>query len=228
MTTAIILAGGQGTRLGGNVPKAMLEINGKPLIQRQLEYLASVNISDVVLCVGYLADKVSINSLGAVNTYLSIEKEPLGTAGAIKLAYNTYPDLFKESVYVLNVDDLARLSKEELTFLLGQSAEDETQFIIAKPIAFSIWAGKKMYAQNETFQHIGHTVLTTSAIDYLPVKGSLETHLAEWSNDGIVKTHKYDGEWFTCNTYDQHRLVDEKITATEMLLAIKAGKRTGI
>ena len=61
MTKAIILAAGQGTRLlpyTKDLPKCMVEICGKPLIEFQLEVLRSCGISDVNLVVGYESHKL--------------------------------------------------------------------------------------------------------------------------------------------------------------------------
>ena len=61
MTKAIILAAGQGTRLlpyTKNLPKCMVEICGKPLIEFQLEVLSSCGISDINLVVGYESHKL--------------------------------------------------------------------------------------------------------------------------------------------------------------------------
>ena len=61
MTKAIILAAGQGTRLlpyTKDLPKCMVEICGKPLIEFQLEVLRSCGISDINLVVGYESQKL--------------------------------------------------------------------------------------------------------------------------------------------------------------------------
>ncbi len=60
---AIILAAGMGTRLGKyteNLPKCMLEFNGKPLIQQQVETLQKAGITDISIVRGYNADKIQI------------------------------------------------------------------------------------------------------------------------------------------------------------------------
>lgn len=60
---AIILAGGMGTRLGKyteNLPKGMLNFNGKSLIERQVETLRSCGISDIIIVKGYMPDKIQI------------------------------------------------------------------------------------------------------------------------------------------------------------------------
>jgi len=63
---AIILAAGEGKRLGKytrNLPKCMLEFNGKPLIQRQVETLRACGIENIIIVKGYMADKIKIHGV---------------------------------------------------------------------------------------------------------------------------------------------------------------------
>lgn len=90
---AFVLAGGMGSRLKsrfGALPKPLAPLGGRPLLERQLEWLAGHGIQDVVLCVGYGADQVRA-TLGdgarlGVRLRYSAEDEPLGTGGALRLA----------------------------------------------------------------------------------------------------------------------------------------------
>lgn len=63
---AIILAAGKGTRMGKyteNLPKGMLNLNGKTLIERQIETLKSAGIYDIAIVTGYKADKINYNGI---------------------------------------------------------------------------------------------------------------------------------------------------------------------
>ena len=54
-----ILSGGRGTRVKKytrNIPKCLIEINGKPFLYHQLKYLKKNNIKSVIILVGYLGD----------------------------------------------------------------------------------------------------------------------------------------------------------------------------
>jgi len=92
MTSAVILAGGLGTRLRSAVPdlpKPMAPINGRPFLEHQLNYWIDQGIDHFVLSVGYRHEVIS-NHFG--NTYRSahidyaIETSPLGTGGGMLLA----------------------------------------------------------------------------------------------------------------------------------------------
>lgn len=109
MKTAIILAGGFGTRLKhvvSDVPKPMGPINGKPFLEYLLASLAPKGIKKVILATGYkhqvIADYFG-NSYNDIEVTYSVENEPLGTGGAIAKAMRLVNESEKE-VLVLNGD----------------------------------------------------------------------------------------------------------------------------
>ncbi len=89
---AAILAGGKGTRIGmlyPDLPKPMIPVAGKPLLQYQLELLVKHGIVDITLIAGHKADVISSyfgdgHALGAQIKYI-IEESPLGTGGALSM-----------------------------------------------------------------------------------------------------------------------------------------------
>jgi len=88
-----ILAGGLATRLGelvGDTPKALLEVAGEPFVDHQLRLLARHGASEVVLCVGYLGERivehVGSERFGIQIAYSHDGPELLGTLGAVRRA----------------------------------------------------------------------------------------------------------------------------------------------
>ena len=102
MFPVVILSGGLGTRIKSktkNHPKALLDIEGKPFIVRQLEYLSLQNIKKVIICAGYLGDQIQkvIGNGDAynINVEYSFDGEVLlGTGGSIKKALNKLDENF--------------------------------------------------------------------------------------------------------------------------------------
>lgn len=88
--TAVIMAGGKGTRIreiNSEVPKPMIPILGKPILQYEIETLKKQDITDIVLVVGYLGEQIVSyfgdgSRFGVRIRYIE-EKEPLGTAGSL-------------------------------------------------------------------------------------------------------------------------------------------------
>lgn len=98
----VILCGGFATRLGDivkNIPKSMIQIEGKPFLEYQIENLKKHSIKDLVLCVGYLSDQIK-NYFGdgskfSVNIRYSHDGDkPLGPIGAVKKAEPLLEDDF--------------------------------------------------------------------------------------------------------------------------------------
>lgn len=89
---AIILAGGLGTRLRDAVPdlpKCMAPVDGRPFIYYVINYLKGQGIADFIFSLGHRSDAFTayLSTLLSPNNYqLIVEKEPLGTGGAIQLA----------------------------------------------------------------------------------------------------------------------------------------------
>ncbi len=88
---AVILAGGQGTRLAPylkDLPKALVKIGDKSVIEHQIQLLASQGITDIWLLLGHMGEQIqdslgSGKKFGVKINYLH-ELKPLGTAGALK------------------------------------------------------------------------------------------------------------------------------------------------
>ncbi|MEM1953751.1 MAG: NDP-sugar synthase [Nitrososphaerota archaeon] len=112
---AVILAGGYGKRLRpltDTVPKPLLRVADRPIIEWQIRWLASYGLRSFIVCAGYLKERLveelgSGNHLGVRIGYV-FESEPLGTAGALKNAEHLLSG--ERSFLVLNGDVLTDLN----------------------------------------------------------------------------------------------------------------------
>lgn len=111
-TTAVILAGGLGTRLRAEVPdlpKVLAPVNGRPFLAYLLDSLASAGLRRAVICTGYRGRQV-MDAFGAVygggrlDLVYSVEDRLLGTGGALRAAL---PHLDSDPVLVMNGDSYA-------------------------------------------------------------------------------------------------------------------------
>lgn len=105
--TAVILAGGLGTRLRpavGDLPKALAPVHQRPYLTYLLDRLAAVSVREVVLLTGYQADRV-YQALGetyrGLRLVYSPEPCPQGTAGALRRAL---PKLNSPAILLMNGD----------------------------------------------------------------------------------------------------------------------------
>lgn len=124
---AIILAGGFGTRLKNvvnDVPKPMAPVNDKPFLSYIIQYLKKYDVERIVLCTGYLSEKIEEfygSEFDGIKIDYSVEKDPLGTGGAIKKALKVCYD---DTVFVLNGDTFFDVDLIELkTVHINQNAD---------------------------------------------------------------------------------------------------------
>lgn len=112
----ILLAGGLGTRLhkvtGDLYPKSLAEVDGRPFIHYLVKYLESMGVSRFVFALSHHAQMI-IDSVEQAFPELemvySIEKEPLGTGGAIKQALEKVQS---EEILIVNSDSFMEFSLE--------------------------------------------------------------------------------------------------------------------
>lgn len=133
---AIILAGGEGTRLRPltyTTPKPMAPLTGKPILEHIIALLARHGISDICITIRYLSEAIreyfSDGSKLGVRLSYNVEREPLGTAGAVRACTDF---IGKDDVLVISGDaattaDLTQavkfhsLRRAEATILLSKA-----------------------------------------------------------------------------------------------------------
>ena len=132
---AVIMAGGEGTRLRPltcMAPKPMVELLGKPLVQYSIELLKRHGITDIAMTLMYLPDKVR-EYFGDGNTYgvhldYYVEHTPLGTAGSVKNA-----QAFLDETFVLISGDA--LTDLDITSAVSfHKAQGAKATIVLKPM----------------------------------------------------------------------------------------------
>ncbi|EZQ06748.1 MULTISPECIES: nucleotidyltransferase family protein [Acidianus] len=179
---ALILAGGFGKRLRpltDDKPKPLIEISGKPILEWQIIWLRNYGISSFIILGGYkkevLMEWISKNcGKLKVSCLLSMEEEPLGTAGAI---YNVKQFLNDEFI-VINGDILTNLNLDYLKEPEGvasialvplrspygvvQTSGKHVVSFVEKPILNDYWINAGVY------------LLKSKALEYLPEKGDIE------------------------------------------------------
>lgn len=212
---AVILAGGLGKRLRpytDDVPKSLIEIRGKPIIQWQIEWLKKHGVSEFILLVGYKKEKIidylgSGGKIGVRVTYI-VEDEPLGTGGAVKNAEHV---LGKTNVFLLlNGDILTNLDPGKLVEKLIEGyygvvatiplpspygvleiENSRVKGFIEKPQIREYWINAGIYA------------LKPEALEYFPEKGDLErTAFPEMAKRGVLGAVKYENVfWKSIDTF---------------------------
>ena len=104
----VLMAGGRGTRIAElfpDIPKPLIPVDGIPILEREIRSLAAQGFKDLILTVGYLADKIIAyfgdgSYLGVKIEYF-VEETPLGNAGAL---FRLRDKIGDEPFLLLNAD----------------------------------------------------------------------------------------------------------------------------
>lgn len=104
----ILMAGGRGTRIAElfpNIPKPLIPVAGMPILEREIRSLCAQGFKDIILTVGYLADKIIAyfgdGSLFGAKIDYFVEESPLGNAGAL---FRLREKIGDEPFLLLNAD----------------------------------------------------------------------------------------------------------------------------
>ena len=180
---ALILAGGRGKRLRpltDKIPKSLIPINKKPLIQYTIKYLKKFGINEIIICSGYKSKQIQNflkkkKNFGCKIEY-SVEKNPLGTAGAIR---NAIKNLSDESFLVINGDiitniDLKKILKKPNTIAAN---ELKTKFGTMEIKNNRILKFNEKTDVQNVWMNPGLYHLSTGILKILPRRGSLEAEI---------------------------------------------------
>jgi len=169
MTTAIILAGGLGTRLRSAVPdlpKPMAPINGRPFLEYQMDYWIAQGVNQFVVSVGYMKEMI-VDHFGPsyrnIPLAYAIENEPLGTGGGLLLAAQGLSEPF----LVLNGDTFFEV---ELNAMLKFHSEHASEWTFS------------LFRSNEAGRYMGMVVKANGEI--VSLKSSMD-ELGCLANGGV-------------------------------------------
>lgn len=190
----VILAGGYGTRLRSIVsdrPKCMALIQGKPFLEYQIKFLMSHGLTNFIICSGYKHEHISEyfgdGRVLSANVKYSVEKEQLGTGGAIKNALH----LLENNFIVLNGDTICNLSYDSFVNFHNKK-KAHVSMVLAKIVNNSrydtvitdntdgiISFSEKIRDSSRSFINAGIYLIEKNSIDWetFPTNFSLEKEL---------------------------------------------------
>lgn len=228
---AAIIAGGLAKRLRPlteDIPKSLIEIAGKPIIEWQLEWLKANNIRTVVVLAGYRYERLieflgSGRRFGVSVTYV-IEDSPLGTGGAIK---NAQPYLSNEIFLALNGDILTDISVSELIKVLEDN-DDAVASIALVPlkspygvVRISERGRVESFVEKPSIEdyliNAGIYVMRNEIFNYLPDVGDIEkTAFPQLAREGRLYGVKFLSNYW--------RSIDTLKDVEEVTNDIKSGR----
>ncbi len=222
MMKAVVLAGGYGKRLRPlteTLPKPLLPVGDKGIIEWQLAWLKHYGIEEVVVCAGYLKEKL-MEKLGDGSRYgvkisYSIEEKPLGTGGALKNAETLLKG--HEEFIMLNGDVLTDLNPLELLEDLDEECIGSMALVhLPSPFGVVDFDSKSRKIKSfiekprikEYWINAGVYALRSKILDHLPEKGDIErVTFPILAQRGLLKAHPYEScIWLSI---DSHKDLEE-------------------
>ena len=226
---AFVLAGGKGERLRPltlETPKPLVKVKGKPILEYSIELLKQHGVTEVILSIGYLHEKIIDHFKDGkdfgLNIVYAIEEEPLGTGGALKQA----EEMLNESFFMLNGDNIAdynltelsktHFEKNALATLTLSEVDDVSSYGVAKleeeKIVEFVEKPKKEDAPSN-WVNAGAYAIEKKALEFLPEGFNLieKTMFPTLAEQGKLFSYKHSGKWFTTDTFDRIKKAEENL-----------------
>ena len=206
---AIILAGGRGKRLKpitDYVPKPLVPLKNIPIIEWQIKYLKKFKVDEIIICTGYKTEMIehfldTKDNFG-IKINFSIEKNPLGTGGAIKQAGKLIKD---ESFFVLNGDTITNIDLRKLQKKTNSIAAIElrTKFGIMETVDDKVIRFREKKEISNVWMNAGIYHLQKKLLKDLPNKGDIEkTVFPDYAKKHMLNTVKFkNAKWYSVDSF---------------------------
>ncbi len=206
-----VLCGGFGTRLGSltrDLPKPMIEIGGRPYLERVIESFAECGLRDFVLLTGYRAEVIEDHFGDGVRFGVRIayrrETEPLGTGGALREARSLLGERFLLTFGdVLRRFDYDRFVQQHMANCL---AVYPRVTIGNADVAEGFLVRFDKRAPELPYLDAGFSVMLASTVDLLPPDGACsfeEIVYANLAEHGQLEAEIVDHDFFDIGTPDE-------------------------
>ena len=227
---AIILVGGQGTRLRPityKIPKCMMDIRGKTVTEHLFDLFKKYGIRDMLMSVGYMKEKVEEyygdGSKFGVNIDYIKEDEPLGTAGPLKLAKQHLKTSFivtnGDELKTINIPRMFRLHKRKgaLATIALTTVKDPSQYGVARVSGSRILEFVEKPKAEETPSNLinsGFYIMEPEVIDMIPKGFSMleKDVFPKLAKEGRLRGFLSEGQWFDIGSLERYEAAKKKWT----------------
>ncbi len=220
--TAVILAGGQGTRLRPityEIPKALIPIHGRTMTEHLFDLFKKYGITHIIIAVGHMREKI-MNHYGdgsrfGVRVGYIEEQEPLGTAGPLKLGRQK----LRETFFCSNGDELKKINLQEmydvhkkhnaLVTIALWKVDDPSHYGVARLEGNKILEFVEKPKKEEAPSHFinsGFYIIEPEVIDMIPDGfAMLEKEVfPKLAKMGRLYGYPFDGQWFDTGNMERY------------------------
>jgi len=222
LKTALILCGGEGTRLRPityEIPKALVPVHGKPLVEHLFDLLRKYGVNDVILAVGHKKEKIigekgNWARLGMKISFVEEEK-PLGTAGPIRLAKERLTKSFivsnGDELKDINIIDMydAHKNSHALVTIALTTVDDPSQYGVARLEGNRIIEFVEKPSKGKVPSKLinaGFYIIEPEVVDMIP-NGycSIEKEIfPKIAKMGRLYGFPFSGQWFDTGTMERY------------------------
>ena len=224
-SNAVLLVGGRGTRLKpltDDIPKALLEVQGKTITEHLFDLLKKYGIRDCILSTGYLKEKIKEyfgdgSKVGINITYVE-ENEPLGTAGPLKLAKKYLKDSFivsnGDELKNINIPRMFRLHKRKnaLATIALTTVDEPSQYGVARLDGSRIIEFlEKPSNPPSNLINAGFYIIEPEVIDMIPDGFSMleKDVFPQLAKMGRLRGFPFAGQWFDIGSIERYKIAEK-------------------
>lgn len=225
-TKVLILAGGEGVKLRPltyEMPKALLLIHGKPLLEYTLENLAKNNLRDIIISVGYLGDKIKNyfgdgSNLGVRISYLEQREGESGTAAPLfhakeMIGGNTFILYYADVLADIDIMDMLKFHEEykETVTMALTTLREPSSWGVANMKGIKIVDFIEHPEKSAVTSHLinaGIYVMEPKIFDYLAEDmKKIETDVFPvLSGKGEMLGYSFQGQWFDVGSLKNYEM----------------------
>lgn len=223
---AVFMAGGRGERLRpltDNLPKPMLPLGNKPIIEHNIDWLAKYGIHNFYLSVNYLAEKIITyfgdGSKKGLNIRYVRENFPMGTAGSVSLIN----DFVNDTVLIMNSDLFTNIDLEEMFQIFCHEKADmmiaTIPYNVEIPFAVLEFSDNQVASLREKpsytyYANAGIYLVKRAVLDYIPKQQKFDmTDLIEsiLQQKGRILKFPILGYWIDIGRIEDYRKAQEYV-----------------
>ncbi len=225
-TTAIILSGGAGVRLRpltNDIPKGLVKVAGKPLLHWVVDWLRESGVTDLVIGVAYLKERIikyfGDGSKFGVEIHYSTHTVDGGTGEGFRLAISRY--VRSDSFFALNGDQITNLDLKSMFKTHRQSRALATIGVVHPRLPFGLVLTDRRgfcrgFVEKPTMKDVscssGIYVFEKEIKGYLPGKGDVEkVTFPQLARKRRLKAYIHNGSFLTVNSLRELEEADAEL-----------------
>jgi NDP-sugar pyrophosphorylase family protein len=239
--SAVILAGGKGTRLKPftmTIPKPLLPLGDMPILEIVIEQLVAAGVSRIVLTLGHMAPLlmacIGDGARWGIKIEPVLEREPLGTAGSLRMIEN-----LGENFIVMNADLLTTLDYEDMFDYhvrhqsIGTIGLSKREVLIDYGVVRTTSGGVlENYIEKPTIPYsvsMGINILSRRCLDFIPRAGKFDMPdlmLAMHRAGHPVHCYETECYWKDIGRFDDYQQASEDFVKDPSRFFVKRAVRT--